>query len=118
MQPEEAAARNVLRLLERRWRHRLPNRKLPRALQKILVKLPHFLAWRDHYQQHGALPFTSLDHHPEITWRPDGEAVDLLLDELGSDPADFFCVDCGDEVTKGAGRCELCKRWRETVAVP
>ena len=112
MLPETAAAQNVLRLLERRWRHRLPDGELPRALKKVLVKMPHFIEWRDHYAQHDALPFRDLDFHPEVVWRPDGEPVDLLLDELESDPADYFCVDCGDEVTRGRGRCDPCAHWR------
>ena len=111
---DEDAARAVIRILERRWSDRLPNKKLPRALVKVLAKKPHFVVWVEHYARHQALPFPDLTFHPEIETKPDGSVVDLLFEELGADPLDFICADCGDDISQGQDRCGPCENWRKT----
>lgn len=83
-------------------------------MAKLMAARPEFRAMVDHLLEHSALPFPDLDSHPVVTRNRDGTYRDLMLEELGFDPAEFTCVDCGDEIPKGRGRCEPCLHWRRT----
>lgn len=110
----KGAALRVIRLLERRWRDRLPDGRFPRRALPLMQKRPEFEAMVQRVIRYGALPFPDLDFHPVVTRAPDGTIRDLMMDELGFDPADFVCIDCGDEIDRGKQRCDPCSHWRRT----
>lgn len=113
---ERAAVARTFEILERRWKPRLPEGRIPLAMKRVMVKRDEFLEMAQRVRETGALPLPDLDFHPEVERRPDGSVADLMLDELGFDPAEFRCVDCGEEVPRGTGRCAPCTHWRKTGA--
>jgi len=112
----DGARSRVMEILTKRWRSRLPEGKIPRAMKKLMVKRPEFVAMVERVAERGSLPLPDLDFHPELERRPDGSLVDLMMEELGYDPAEFRCTDCGEEIPRSQGRCAACTHWRKTGA--
>jgi len=108
------AIRKTIRTLERRWADRLPDGRIPAGMKKVMVKRSEFEEMADRVQATGVLPLPDLDFHPIVSRLPDGTMVDLMMEELGFDPTDFECVDCGDEIQRGKVRCDPCLHWRKT----
>ena len=107
----------MIRYLQARWKDKLPEGKIPTAMVKLMAARDEFRRAVDHLMCHGALPFPDLDFHPVVTKAPDGTYRDLMLEELGFDPAEFICVDCETEIPRGRGRCEPCLHWRRTGVI-
>lgn len=110
------AAQQVIKRLERRWADHLPFGSLPKGLAKQLVQSDGFEVLVQVQLRTGALPLPDLDFHPVVERRPDGTVRNLLDEELGGDPAEWYCADCSEELEAPSkeGRCPPCQHWRKT----
>lgn len=102
------AEKRVLRALERRWSFRLPGGRFPDGFVRELRHHPRFRRIISDQIRSDAIRLLSLENLGA------GQLQELMLEELGGDPADFICVDCHREVPKGQDRCRPCAKWRKT----
>jgi len=114
----KAAVAYVVRTLERRWRDRLPDGRFPRPMVQVMVRSKRFQEYVELAQVQGVIAFPDRDFVPEVRRLPDDSIRDLMMEELGADPAEFICVDCGHEIQRGAKRCAPCAHWRKTARPP
>lgn len=108
------ARRRLLKLLERRWGHRIPyGDRLAEKHRQLLVRTPNFRRMLEVVLESGTIALPDLDFQPEVQTAPNGKVRNLVIEELGAYPEEFFCGDCGTEIPRGQGRCSPCHEWHQ-----
>jgi hypothetical protein len=105
LSPAEAAA---FRYLERRWAPALRGRRIPKLMRRRMRVDEKFRALVQRFEQSEPVVDDDLDFVPERERLPNGQVRDRLLEELGDDPAGYFCRRCGDETEEKGRICSDC----------
>lgn len=114
----EAARDRLVRRLERRWKHVTGMERFPPTFLPTLYRHPYFNELVERQVRSDGVSLPNLDFQPRVQRLPDGEIEDQLIKELGADPREFACSDCGVPIHRGDGRCDECHEWRRTGVTP
>lgn len=105
------AENEVLRYLEKRWEDHLEGRTMPKAMRDDMRRHPAFRAMVQQRLEGKPFVHEDRDHTPDVVRTLDGQLSNRMVDELGGDPNDYLCPECGEAQEKPlAGEmCEECK---------